>query len=253
MSEVVTEIRQYPVGRDSAGDRATWGPSPDDARIASLRFPAGARMAIYRSTDVATPHAYNPGDELAIYNADVAAGGDAGAGAACSQVTSENFANFQFQPATLDQLVAGVPGTPCVYGSGATRSEWWSNSTVNIGNVPYSATDPAYRNERSIRVSFGADRAANFYSCPLAADNGSPRNCDGIGSTTYTIETMGDGRVLRFAQLPAETSSLTYTRIFVEREGKVFYGYRNKPATSVSLRLDTAGTDALFNALGVTR
>lgn len=53
-----------------------------------------------------------------------------------------------------------------------------------------------------------------FYSCAV-------RNCDAIKSGTYTIETVGDARVMRFAGVPGEARPLNFNRLFEERSGKV--------------------------------
>lgn len=52
--------------------------------------------------------------------------------------------------------------------------------------------------------------------------------------------------------LPAQTSPLTYTRVFVERGGLVYFGYQTKPGVFNSARLNTTGATALLSHLGVT-
>ncbi len=253
MSEVVAEIRAFP-SADTEGDLATWGPSPDDPLIANKVFPAGATLWTFSSTEsTSAPDGYNPVDVVVAYVPAVASGGSSAAGSECSKVTNDNFATFHVRPATLEEMAAGYPGTPCVYNPAAGRNEWWSNSTISIGTVDAPQSDPTYTNQRSIRVAFAGGKVANFYSCLLLASSGSARNCDPIGTGTYAIEVLGDARVLRFSRMPAAAAPLTYTRLFVERGGSVFYGYHSKPRSVVSLRPDMTATDALFGALGITR
>ena len=69
----------------------------------------------------------------------------------------------------------------------------------------------------------------------------------------YSIEPVGDACVMRFAGVPAEAAALTYTRIFVERGGNVYYGYRDKLRVDNAVRLNAQGMDALFAPLGQSR
>ena len=64
--------------------------------------------------------------------------------------------------------------------------------------------------------------------CLRRASDGSPRNCKPAGAGSYSIETLGDGRAMRFAGLPAIAGNLGYNRVMVERSGRVQYGSRSK-------------------------
>ena len=106
---------------------------------------------------------------------------------------------------------------------------------------------------RNIRVSFGSGKSTTYYGCAVRNSDGSTRNCDAIGSGTASIEAVGDARVMRFTGVPAEAGALTYSRIFVERGGKVYYGYRDKLRVDNAVRLNAQGMDALFAQLGLSR
>jgi hypothetical protein len=58
---------------------------------------------------------------------------------------------------------------------------------------------------------------------------------------------------MRFSDLPPDTAQLNTERVFVEREGAVYFGFRNKLRVSNSIRLNDIATDALFGALGISR
>ncbi len=252
LSDIVREIRAYPL-HDAEGDFSQWGLNPDDPRLANLSFPAGSKLVYQTSVDITNPPGYRPGDLLKIFNADVSQGVQA----ECNKVTSVNFADFQVQPKTLAEMVAGSPGTPCVYGTNSDtgpRNEWWSNSTVGLGTVagPASA-NPYYTSNRALRIGFGAGQSVTFYSCAIRANGGSIRNCNPIGSGSYSIEALGDAQVMRFSGAPAEAAPLTYSRLFVERGGSVYYAYRTKVRASNSIRTNLEATDALFAPLGITR
>ena len=79
--------------------------------------------------------------------------------------------------------------------------------------------------------------------------NGSTRSCSVIGSGSYTIATLGDARVMTFNNLPAQTAPLTFTRVFVERGGLIYYGYQSKQNVFSNARLNTIGGTALLNQL----
>jgi hypothetical protein len=258
MADIVKEIRAY-TRTDSSGSFADWGPDPQaNASALAASFPAGSKLFYYAGADVVNPESYNTtsGDLVVPYLAAVAGG----VKAECDKVNSTNAAKFLVTgPITLEQVIAGSTGTPCVYGptgspSGETANEWWSNSTLSVGDVslPY-ANSTGYYTEglKRLRVSFAAGNVAKYWLCLRRASDGSTRNCTAAGTGSYSIETLGDARVLRLAGQPAVAGTLGYTRTLVERGGHVWYGYRTKLTTTSQLRLNKPATEALFSALGI--
>ena len=137
------------------------------------------------------------------------------------------------------------------------RNEGWGNTTISLGNIGTalanytdSTATAYYTTNTRLRAGLGANGAATFYSCKERY-NGSTRNCDVIGTGSYSIKTVGDARTLSFTGLPALATALAYTRVFVERGGKVYYGYQNRPATYISARLNTVASAALLSKLGL--
>ena len=110
-----------------------------------------------------------------------------------------------------------------------------------------------YQSNRVIRAGFGSGNAVAFYNCALRASDGSSRNCDPAGAGTWRIDTVGDARVMRFTGVPAAATSLTYNRQFVERGGKVFYGFRDKLRVDNAVRLNAESIDALLAQLSLSR
>jgi trimeric autotransporter adhesin len=175
----------------------------------------------------------------------------------CQKVTGTNVATFQFTPTTLEQLVSTYVGKPCLFTPNATvgtRSEWWGASTINLGTIDSPAPAlPYYRAGRSLRVAFSGGAGVSYFNCAIRASDGSPRNCDAAGTGTFTIEAVGDARVMRFVNLPANTNSLTYKRIFVERGGKLYFGFRDKLRVDNDVRPNKEAMDALLTQLNLTR
>jgi len=237
------------------GTYPQWGPRPE--LLGTATFPAGSKLYYQVSTPLANPDGYNTlaSNVVRIFTAEIAAGGTGTP--ACNSVTSANAASLQSEVATLEQLVAGSPGKPCLYTPNATtgpRSEWWGNSSLNIGTVPGAAPVTAYyRSDRGIRLAFTGGNQVSYLNCALRATDGSPRNCDVAGTGSFSIETVGDARVLRLAQVPADATRLNYSRIFVERGGKVYYGYRDKLRIDNTLRLNGEGMDAMLAQLSLAR
>jgi hypothetical protein len=52
--------------------------------------------------------------------------------------------------------------------------------------------------------------------------------------------------VLTFNNPPALAADLTCNRVFVERGGKVYFGYQNKLIPSKQIRLNLPATNAIF-------
>jgi hypothetical protein len=56
---------------------------------------------------------------------------------------------------------------------------------------------------------------------------------------------------LSLTGLPALASALDWTRVFVERGGKVYFGYQNRPMASNKAGLNTVASAALLAKLGL--
>ena len=261
MADVVADIRAYPL-KDTAGDFAAWGPDPvvHSTKLQGS-FPAGSMLYYYTGTDTGLPDSYNSasGDRLFIYNPLISAG----VAAECNKFTSSTPA-ILFQDdegQTIEKMLERFKGTPCVYtprttASGSVPNEWWGQSTVSIGTVATGYADTSgsayFRNGvQTLRASFGAGSSVNYWLCLLRDSDGSPRNCSPAGTGTYAIEALGNGRVLRLANLPALANGLSYSRSMVEHNGQVWYGFRSKPTVTRQIRPNLEATTALFAALGI--
>ena len=182
----------------------------------------------------------------------------------CANTYTEKYA------VTLEEVIAKYTGLDKCSGTKRTftngsgtslnrgdRNEGWGNTTISLGtigtalaNYTDSTATAYYTTNTRLRAGLGANGAATFYSCKERY-NGSTRNCDVIGTGTYSIKTVGDARTLSFTGLPALASALTYTRVFVERDGKVYFGYLNRPMASNKAGLNTVASAALMSKLGL--
>lgn len=139
-------------------------------------------------------------------------------------------------------------------------NEWPGNSSVNLGNLAGANTLPAntgnhYTTTATLRVSFAASgNRVTFHRCLRRAADNSPRNCSVLGLGTRSIQTLGDARMLSFSVQPALAQKLGYARVFVERGGKVYFGFKN-PVGNVStdIRLNITAANALLEQLGLPR
>ena len=184
------------------------------------------------------------GTRVGVYSAEVAAGGDARVGTPSCSVPANQVTSLA---TSLEDVASRNPGHPCVFAqasfmAGAVQitspdpNEWWGNAAVSfgtIGNAPVNASPrTAYLSaNQSLRVAFpggSASNAGNYYLCGQLWTSTSPRNCSQVGSGTYAIASLGDARVMTFAGIPAAAAPLSFDRVFVERGGQVFYGFRNK-------------------------
>ena len=242
------------------------------ALLGTATFPTGSSLFYQTSTPLTNAISYYPGSGNVVtqYSAAVSAGG----GATTAGCTSTEFNTTNGgKSTTLEGMIGAMTGTPCVFGSGATFSyggtiytnpdatnEAWGNSSVGIGTIGTApvgtgATAPGYYSGNTrLRVAFKGtgSNPVTYYSCKERFNNGSSRNCTVIGTGSYTIATMGDARVLTLNNPPLQTSSLNYTKVFVERGGLIYSGYQNKPTVSNSARLNSIGATALLGQLGLT-
>ena len=267
LRNVVETIRSFPGSYGSIA-YADWGPR-DLAQLGDASFPPGSTLRYQTSTAQRTAPAYDARESTAlrVYPAEIAAGGDARGSNSppCRAVNSNTSAGF-LQPVTsLDELVARNPGTPCLYNpttsnaaSSGEQNDWWGNGTVNLGSVGNAVTRPAdtgtfYGSTELFRLAFVPGTASvKVYSCLQRQSDGSARNCTAVGGGSYAVQTLGDARVMSFTGLPATTLRSGSERVFVERGGKVFAGYRNPVGIpSPTVRLNLPATNAVFSQLGL--
>ena len=110
-----------------------------------------------------------------------------------------------------------------------------------------------YSNTGRMRVAFtGAGNATTYYQCYARRSDNSTQNCTSIGTGTYTITQLGDARVMSFNNLPAPVQRVTFTRLFVERGGNVYFGFKNPVGvTTNQVRLNLAAAQAVMTQLGL--
>lgn len=261
MNDVYQQIRNAGYENVSIANAAT--------ALGTTAFPTDAKLFFQLNTPVATAPSYVPtlGNDTRDTRADVASGDPT----ACNAITfSTPQQSYTTLTTTITGYVAARPGTPCKFGPGTVtistptgtatvssgpRNEWWGQSTSSIGtvgNAPVGGTQTAYYTTNTLlRASFGANQTTKYYTCQQRSTDGSPRNCDLIGTGTYTIATLGDAKVLSFENEPAQFSSLRFRRIFVERGGKVHFGYVNRPIPKSEARLNLRALNALSTKLGM--
>lgn len=256
LRDVIGTIRQAP-GGFSGVNYADWGPT-DLNLLGNATMPAGATLSYQTNTLLASSATYDPtAGSVNVFSEAVSAGGDARTDASLACNLTANSA----PAASLEELIARSPGRPCIFNPSAAsgpKNEWWSNSTASLGTIDNAATPPEgtgseYTRTATLRVAFVAGSAAvNFYACLQRASSGSSRNCNLIGTGTYRIETVGDARTIEFENFPELTQRLTYRRVFVERGGKVYFGFRTPVGrVTSSVRLNLPATNALFTQLGL--
>jgi trimeric autotransporter adhesin len=267
MANVITEARaagyaNMSIGSNSAADFTSF--------LGTTVFPAGSSISYVSANSLVNAPAYYPGIGNIVSQADasVAAGRtNPNVAAPCSAATPP----AATEAATFEGLIAVSTGTPCInfpgtatvqtsatttaiVSSGA-RNEGWGSTSLSLGLVGLATTGGVqstyYTTNTPLRVSFAAPNVARYYACQQRSTDGSNRNCNLVGSGSYSIASLGDARVMTFTGLPIQAGALTFERVFVERAGKVYFGYQNKGGVFNSARLNLAGGNALLAQLGI--
>jgi hypothetical protein len=171
---------------------------------------------------------------------------------------------------TLEEIVAKSTGlNKCSYQkytfsnaagssvSSGDRNEDWGTTTISLGTIGtasanFTKTNATtwYTTNTPLRAGLGTNGNATFYACKESYA-GSTRNCDPLGTGTYSIKTVGDARTLSFSGLPSMAAALDWTRVFIERGGKVYWGYQNRPKPYNSASLNTGASAAVLSKLGL--
>jgi hypothetical protein len=260
-SVFTNSIRKYPGGAGGVL-YANWGPADVNAAFGSATFPTGSKLFYQVNTVTATALSYDVqiSANVKAFSTAVAAGGDARTGAPdCSVSAKQVLAEI----VTLEDLITRSPGTPCVFagtvGASLVPDEWWGNATASVGSIANGLAVPPsttrYSTTQSVRVAFSPLTAstgtASYYSCYTFAANGSPRNCSLISTGSYLIQSLGDGRAMVLSGMaPDMRAKLGYDRVFVERGGKVHFGYKNIVGQiNNQLRMNLPAANAVFTSL----
>ena len=232
MSDVVNDIRAYG-SKDYGADYGSWGPNPSvHTQLASSFFPAGATMEYRGNLRKATPIAIATDSPVRVAPAN-------------SNVPFDTWP----LAATLDEFIAKYPGDLLGGGLNGAVAFW-----VHGYDLP-TAPAPSYTTRVEIRVAFDANgQKARFYQNNRAVTSNFTTNYVALLDTTYTVETLGGVRVLRFAAMPAgfETDFL-YQRMFAERASGVWYAFKDAVPAGVgwSIRLNREAAGALGGVLGI--
>lgn len=237
MSDVVNEIRSYNSTEAGGATWANWGmPVSRVPALSTTRFPAGATLSIRGGRTVAVPEAIatNPAtDRVRI---------------APSATSNLPFADWPFAT-TLEQVIAGYPGS--LVGTVVN-----GNTALFVHRFTETPANPAWTDQVEIRVAFDPNgNKARFTRNNRQVSNGFSTNYQTLLDTTYTIEQVGDVRLLKFAAMPEGFEDrFVFARRFAERGGAVWYAFRDAvPDGRIgwTQRLDGTAWDALRTVLGI--
>jgi hypothetical protein len=240
---------------------AAWS-LPNVTLLGSAAFPTGSRLMLQTNTFTETAITYNTPEtnRVSVSPLDQAQGGDARTG---TPVCASTFTSAQ--ATSLEQLVERNLGQPCIFnqqtndpnGLSLDPNTTWGATTVSMGTLATNVERPAgtgtyYTTTRLLRVSFPSAGNTVYWSCLQRTANLASRNCTQIGSGTYTIATLGDARVMTFNNLPAAAQAMNTTRVFVERGGFIYFGFKPRVGQiSTTVRLNMAAANALLTQLGM--
>ena len=235
MSDVVNDIRAY--GSTDFGDAYNdWGPTPGaHPQLANTRFPDGSTMEYRGLLRRAAPIVALSSADSRVHVPPAVAG-----------------VPFESWPyaASLEQFIAKNPGD--LIGSALNGA----TAIYVHGYDLAAAPSTLYTKRVEVRVAFDADgQRARFYQNNRLASNGFTGNFITLLDTTYKIESLGGVRVLSFAAMPPGFEDGHYfQRLFVEREGSVWYAYKDSmPSTpNWTIRLNREAGSALLAALGLS-
>jgi trimeric autotransporter adhesin len=235
------------------------------ALLGTATFPAGSKLFLQTDLSTGNAQAYNvqSSNQVGVFSAAVAAGGDARTGTVACQNPGTAVATT-----SLEEMVARYPGKPCVFnaasnadGTSVAPNEDWGLSSLNLADVvSYYLSLPAgtgayYTSDGPMQVGFAATgNGTTYYQCYRRNADNSVRNCTAIGTGTYTVSTLGDARLLSLNNLPAAVQRIGFTPLFIERAGKVYAGFINPSGvTTNEVRLNLAAAQALTFQLGLPR
>ena len=235
MSDVVNDIRAFG-SKDATFDYGSWGPNPNAHTIlASNFFPAGSTMEYRNNTRKVTPISMGTAMDNKVRVAPAA----------------NSSAAFDTWPhaANLEEFIAKYPGD--LKGGSLNGNVAMHLHGITLPTAPSTAFNRTFE----WRVAFDADgQKARIYTNNRAAATNFTTNYVGVLDTTYTIETIGGNRVLKFAAMPdGFERNYFFQRMFAERDGAVWYGWKDSVPTTpmFSIRMNGTAANALGTVLGI--
>ncbi len=235
MSDVVNDIRSYG-SKDGNFDYRGWGPNPaDHAALSTAFFPVGSTMEYRGNLRQATPMIMGTADNNKVRVAPA----------------FDTTAPFNTWPVagTLEEFIAKYPGDFNGHNLNGNVAFWVHGITLP------AAPAPQFNQTLEFRVAFDANgQKARFYKNNRAAATNFTTNYVTVLDTTYSIETVGGYRILKFASLPdGFENDYGFQRLFAEREGSVWYAWKDGVPTTpaYSIRLNGVAANALGQALGI--
>lgn len=241
----VQDIRAYPFPDSAHGSYANWGPDPS-LIPQSATWPAGSVLSYRSVNDLGNTEYYTQNN---ANRATIPPAND-------PLTLNMNL----WRPATLDEFLAWNTGD-------FTRDiaeVHGNNSRVLVTRRDYVKPngDPAYK-RYMVGFETGGQKRARFYECEGNTATPPPSGttlfingvstCKTILESTYVVSTQGDAKVLRFATEPTQlnTSNTQNYRLFIERGGVTYTGYRDKPLASYQQRLNLPAAQALLATVGL--
>lgn len=232
MSDVFNEIRSY-ASTEGTGSASTWGTAPGRVpALASTRFPAGAVLTIRGLKTVLAPETIGTAESDKV------------------RVPTAGTPSAQWPLArSLEDVIAVCRGSLLDASASGLN-------TLVFRILDETPTDPLYSRTVDYRVAFDpTGNKARFTRSNRLASNGSPANFQLLLDTTYTVEQVGDARVMRFAAMPAAfEASFGYAFRLAERGGQVWYATQsNLPVEKVNWaqRLNGPAWDAVRAVLSI--
>lgn len=250
IADVVTQIRSSPLQDGGHGSFAAWGPNPSQVQ-ANATWPAGSTLSLRTVSDLGGAEYYQSNN--------------AGRATIPPANDPDNPNGSVWVPATLTQFISWNAGD---FASNKTVADvHGNNARVLVSRRDYTKPDGSAAYKRyMVGLETGGAQRARFYECEgdmSTLAETPPRNstlkingissCKTILESSYTVATQGDAQVLRFAAEPVQlntSNSQTY-RLFVERGGVTYVGFRDKPTVSYQQRLNQVAADALLASLGI--
>ncbi|MEG0148432.1 MAG: hypothetical protein RR701_03535 [Comamonas sp.] len=245
MADIVSDIRSSPLLDSADGSFADWGPKPSQLPT-NATWPSGSTLAYRTVTDLGGTEYYlgNNTNRATIPPAN----------------DPNNPDSNVWHSASLAEFVAWNAGD--FASNVSTAQVHGNNARVLVSRRDYLKPDGSSAYKRYM-VGFepGGELRARFYECE--GDTSQNRNatlfingistCKVILVSNYSISNLGDAKVLRFSAEPTQlnVSNFQNYRLFVERGGVTYLGYRDKQMVSYQQRLNKVAAEALLASLGL--
>ncbi len=220
-------------------DAATWAADSSKLLNQTAVFPAQAQLSFAVTTDTDIPDQHSLSNKAKVT--------PAGESMTNPTTGSANWPYANSVEEFITHYFGDLTNVPLANQNGNFA---WEIAAIADPSVTSASLQKIAFYRMGFKSSTATSGQVRYYKCrrndPATVGNNYTTGCEIVSTSTYSIESKADSRILRPDDVPATVTAYRKNKpIFVERAGAVFVGWTPIPTTVTTARLNKEAWDAL--------